>query len=43
MLEYFDVFVLASLLIWFIGCLGDLVIVSFSVLTIGRLGACVVQ
>ena len=39
MLENFDAFSLTNLVT---GCFGDLVTVSFSVLTIGRLGACVI-
>ena len=35
--EYFDVLVFADLLILFIGCFGDLVIVFFIVLKIGTL------
>ena len=38
MFEYFYVFMLADLVI---GRFGDVVIVSFGVLKIGRLGACV--
>ena len=40
MLEYFDTFSLTDLVI---GCFGDLVIVSFGVLKIGWLGACVIE